>query len=280
MNKEKPIKIGVIGGTGFENPTIFKKKRTIAVITKFGKPSSKLILSKIGDKDIVFLSRHNIGHSIIPSLVPNLANIAALKKLGCTHIIATTACGSLREKIKPGDFVFVDQFIDRTTKRQSTFFEKGHVLHVPMAEPFCPNLRKILAETAKKLKYRFHPKGTVVTIEGPRFSSKAESLMFQKWAGDVINMSTVPEVVLAREAGLHYAVIAMSTDYDCWHKTEKSVDASIIYEIMKKNVDKVEKLILEVIPKIKNYNVKDDISHTRYDTCDCQSEISKIQMDS
>ena len=182
-------------------------------------------------------------------------NIWALKEQGCTHIIATTACGSLREKIKPGHLVFCDQFIDRT-RRNSTFYDIDKVCHIPMAEPFCPKLRKTLAETASEMSLAHHKKGTVVTIEGPRFSTKAESNLFRQWSCDVINMSTVPEVVLAREAGICYATIAMSTDYDCWHKTEKPVTIDMILKTMHQNAENVKKLLLATIPKINHLDCK------------------------
>ena len=185
----------------------------------------------------------------------------ALKEQGCTHIIATTACGSLREEIKPGHFVFCDQFIDRTTKRESTFYDKDKVCHMPMAEPFCPKLRTVLSETAKEMKLAHHKKGTVVTIEGPRFSTKAESNLFRSWNADVINMSTVPEVVLAREAGICYAAIAMPTDFDCWHSNEEEVSIDLILKTMHKNAENVKKLIVKAIPKIK------------YNECKCREYI-------
>ncbi len=212
-------------------------------------------MGKINNIDVVVLSRHGKNHTISPSNVNYRGNIWALKGQGCTHIIATTACGSLREEIKPGHFVFVDQFIDRTTKRSSTFYD-DKVCHIPMAEPFCPKLRKLLAETAAEMNLTHHKKGTVVTIEGPRFSTKAESSMFRQWNCDVINMSTVPEVVLAREAGICYATIAMSTDYDSWHKTEKPVTIDMILRIMRQNAENVKKLLLATIPKIKYHDCK------------------------
>jgi 5'-methylthioadenosine phosphorylase len=256
------VKIGIIGGSGLEDPKIMRDAKEVSVETGFGKPSSTLIVGKINNVGVVLLSRHGRKHEIMPTNVPNQANIKALKEMGCTHILATSACGSLREEIKPGDFVFIDQFIDRTTKRKSTFYEKGHVCHIPMAEPFCQNLRKLLFDEAKRLKMKCHEKGTMVTIEGPRFSSRAESHMFRQWGGDVINMSTVPEVVLAREAGIHYAAIAMSTDYDCWKEHEEGVDISIVLKTFKENAEKVKKLIIEVIPKIKEY-----------ESCRCKEDI-------
>jgi len=256
------IKIGIIGGSGLEDPKFMKDQREIECETPYGKPSSPLIVGKISGVEVVILSRHGKRHTIMPTNVPYQANIYALKEAGCTHILATTACGSLREEIKPGELVFIDQFIDRTTKRKSTFYEKDVVCHIPMAEPFCPNLRRLLYEEARKLGFRCHEKGTVVTIEGPRFSSRAESLMFRQWGGDVINMTTVPEVVLAREAGLHYAAVAMPTDYDCWKPAEAAVDISMVLETFRRNVEKVQRLLLAVIPKIRDY-----------DDCPCTRDI-------
>jgi 5'-methylthioadenosine phosphorylase len=245
------MKIGIIGGSGVDDPKLLSDFKEMEVTTPYGKPSSKLTIGTLGGVEVVILARHGKKHSIMPSNVPFQANIWALKEQGCTHIIATTACGSLREDIKPGDFVFIDQFIDRTTKRKSTFYEADKVCHISVAEPFCKNLRKLLAETAKDFKLKFHEKGTVVTIEGPRFSTKAESRLFQAWKADIINMSTVPEAVLAREAGICYATVAMNTDYDCWRENEEPVTWEMISSTMAKNSDNVKKLIVAVIPKIK-----------------------------
>jgi 5'-methylthioadenosine phosphorylase len=244
------VKIGIIGGSGLDDPRILKDAKEIDINTIYGKPSSVLTTGEINGVEIVILARHGKKHTIMPTNVPYQANIHALKEQGCTHIIVTTACGSLREEIKPGDFVFVDQFIDRTTKRKSTFYEKGQVCHIPMAEPFCGDLRKLLIETASELGLNFHDKGTVVTIEGPRFSTKAESHLFRSWKADVINMSTVPEVVLAREAGLCYASIAMSTDWDCWKDRHVTIDE--VLNVFKQNIEKVKQLIIKTIPKIKD----------------------------
>ncbi len=246
------IKIAIIGGSGLDDPRLMKQKKEKKVRTPYGSPSSALTIGKIQGVDTVILARHGKDHSIYPTGVNYRANIHALKKEGCTHILATTAVGSLREKIRPGDLVFVDQFIDFTRHRPLTFHEKK-VVHTPMAEPFCRYLRSILAGSAKLLKLRHHTRGTVVTIEGPRFSTKAESHMFRKLGADVINMSTVPEVALAREAGICYQTIAMSTDYDCWKEGEEPVTWDMILTIMKKNADNVKKLIMEAIAKIDRY---------------------------
>jgi len=191
----------------------------------------------------------------MPSKVNYQANIWALKEEGCTHVVVTTACGSLREEIQPGDIVIIDQFIDRTTKRPQTFYDGSHsstrgVCHIPVAEPFCPKTREVLIETAKKLGLRCHSKGTVVTIEGPRFSSRAESFMFRTWGADVINMTTVPEVVLAKEAGICYASIAMATDYDCWKEHEEAVSVDRVLKTLKENANKAKSLLLTAIPQI------------------------------
>lgn len=199
--------------------------------------------------------RHGRQHTIMPSKVNYQANIWALKEEGCTHVIVTTACGSLREEIQPGDIVIIDQFIDRTTRRSQTFYDGSHsctrgVCHIPMAEPFCPKTREVLIETAKKLGLRCHSKGTMVTIEGPRFSSRAESFMFRTWGADVINMTTVPEVVLAKEAGICYASIAMATDYDCWKEHEEAVSVDRVLKTLKENANKAKSLLLTTIPQI------------------------------
>jgi 5'-methylthioadenosine phosphorylase len=245
------VKIGVIGGSGLDDPKLMKNAKEKKVKTPYGSPSSPLTVGKINGIDVAILARHGKDHSIYPTGVNFRANIYALKKEGCTHILATTAVGSLREKVRPGDLVFVDQFIDFTKHRPLTFHDEK-VIHTPMSEPFCKDLRRLLISSAKELKLRHHPKGTVITIEGPRFSTKAESHMFRAWGADVINMSTVPEVILAREAGICYQTIAMSTDYDCWKEGEEPVTWDMILSIMSKNADNVKKLILKTIPKIKN----------------------------
>jgi 5'-methylthioadenosine phosphorylase len=243
------IKVGIIGGSGMDDPQLMKNKKDKTVKTPYGRPSSPLATGKINGVETVILARHDRDHSIYPTGVNFRANIHALKNEGCTHILATTAVGSLREKIRPGDLVFVDQFIDFTKHRTLTFHEKK-VCHTPMSEPFCRDLRTLLVTAAKALKLRHHSSGTVVTIEGPRFSTKAESHMFRKLGADVINMSTVPEVILAREAGICYQTIAMSTDYDCWKEGEEPVTWEMIVSIMNKNAENVKKLLMEAITRI------------------------------
>ena len=245
MMKNK-YKIGIIGGSGLDNPQILKQSKEIEKTTPYGKTSDKLVMGKIAGKEVIILARHGKKHTIPPSLIPFRANIWALKSEGCTHILATTACGSLREKIKPGDVVFIDQFIDFTKNRKLTFFE-DKVVHTPMAEPFDSDLRKRLSITAKKIKLSYHSKATIITIEGPRFSTKAESYMFKDWGADLINMSTVPEVILANELEIPYQSIAMVTDYDCWKKNEEPVSFELIIKRLKENSEKVKQLLIKTI---------------------------------
>ena len=242
-------KIGIIGGSGLENSEIVSVTERKTLTTEYGAPSAELLFGKIAGIDIVFLSRHGGKHEYSPTEVNYRANITALKEVGVTHILATTACGSLAERIGRGHFVVLDQFIDFTKRRVSTFhdsFSEGAV-HAPMADPFDSNLRQLVIRCGKELNLPTHEKGTVVTIEGPRFSTRAESRMFQSFGGDVINMSVATEVALANEAGLPYAAIAMSTDYDCWKEDEAPVTWEAIKEIFAENAKNVEKLLEAVV---------------------------------
>ena len=248
------VKIGIIGGSGLDNPDILKDPKDIEVDTAYGKPTSPLKTGKINDVDVIIIARHGREHTIPPTQVNYRANIQALKDQGCTHILATTACGSLRENIDRGDLVILDQFIDFTRLRKVSFFESfkpGEMKHTPMADPYNEDLRNILIETAKELNIKHHEKGTVVTIEGPRFSTRAESHMFRSWGADVINMSIAPETALANEAGIPFAAVAMSTDYDCWKIDEAPVTWEEILEVFAKNVDNVIALLTNTISKIK-----------------------------
>ncbi|MFH1115630.1 MAG: S-methyl-5'-thioadenosine phosphorylase [Pseudomonadota bacterium] len=255
------VKIGMIGGSGFDDPDFLTHVTTVKKGTPYGPLSSDLIIGMCGDVDVAIIPRHGKGHRIRPSAVNYRANIWAMKEIGVTHIIATSACGSLREEIEPGHLVFPDQFIDRTRMRPSTFHEGDQVVHIAMADPFCAQLGKILAETASAEGIAHHPKGTVVTIEGPRFSTRAESRMFRMWGGDIVNMSTVPEVVLAREAGICYALAAMSTDYDCWHQSEEPVTWEMIATTMSKNVENVKKVFFHALPRI------------TFEECSCRTAV-------
>ncbi len=246
------IRIGIIGGSGLDDPKILKNETEIFIDTPFGKPSSVLTSGTINGVDVIILARHGKNHTISPSQVNNRANIYAFKKQGITHIIATTACGSLREEIGRGDFVILDQFIDFTRHREVTFFdsfEKG-LNHTPMADPFDSKLRKILYETSIDMGLKAHKTGTVITIEGPRFSTRAESKMFKIWGADVINMSIAPEAILANEAQIPYSAIAMATDYDCWKEDEAVVSWEEILDVFNKNADKVKNLLINAIGKI------------------------------
>ena len=248
------IKIGIIGGSGLDNPDILKEAKDVSINTPYGKTTSALKTGKISGVDVVLLARHGREHTIPPTQVNYRANIFALKEVGCTHIIATTAVGSLREQIGRGDLVIVDQFIDFTRHRPVTFhdvFEPHKPIHTPMADPFSESLRKALISSCDELKLKYHRKGTVVTIEGSRFSTRAESNMFRLWGADVINMSIAPEAILANEAGIPYAVVAMSTDYDCWKTDEKPVTWDAVIAIFKKNADNVTKVLTRTITKIK-----------------------------
>ena len=249
--------IGIIGGSGLDDPEILKNAKDVEVKTIYGSPSSLVKVGEIGGKKVCLISRHGREHKIAPTQVPFRTNIQALKDLGVTHIIATTACGSLRQEIGRGDLVILDQFIDFTRHRKVTYYEEfpggaKNAKHTAMPDPFDEKLRTLLIQNAKKLKLKFHEKGTVITIEGPRFSTRAESRMFRIWGADVINMSIAPEAILANEAGIPYCAIAMATDYDCWHTEEKAVTWEEILQIFEKNVENVKNLILETIPKIQS----------------------------
>ncbi|MFC1723027.1 S-methyl-5'-thioadenosine phosphorylase [Nanoarchaeota archaeon] len=245
------VKVGIIGGSGLDDPDIMKDAHEVVVDTPYGKPSSSLTVGKIGEVEVVVLARHGKKHDIAPTQVNFRANIQALKDQGVTHILAATAVGSLRDEMAPGHLVFPDQAIDFTKQRKMTFFDQDKVVHTPMADPFNSDLRRLLGDTADALGYDNHKKGTIVTIEGPRFSTRAESFMFIKWGADIINMSTCPEVFLAAEAGIPYAATAMSTDYDCWKEEEEPVTFEMVMATMAKNADKVKKLFVEVVGKIK-----------------------------
>jgi 5'-methylthioadenosine phosphorylase len=248
------VKIGIIGGSGLEDPDILKSPEEKNADTPYGTPSSPLLCGRLYGAEIVILSRHGRQHTIPPSKVNNRANIFALKEIGCTHIISTTACGSLREEIRRGDLVIPDQFIDFTRHRDITFFEEfepGKMNHTPMADPFDKYLRDLIITTAGQTGLRIHERGTLITIEGPRFSTRAESKMFRIWGADVINMSVAPEVTLANELSIPYAAIAMSTDYDCWKEDEEPVSWEEVISVFNYNVSKVLRLLQEVIPAIK-----------------------------
>jgi len=246
------VKVGIIGGSGLDDPKLLKDYKEIELNTPYGKPSDKITSGKIENIEVFILPRHGKGHKITPSGVNYRANIQALKQLGVDYILATTACGSLREEIGRGDLVILDQFIDFTRHRNITFhdsFDAG-ITHTPMDSPFNERLRNLLIETSKELNFKIHKKGTVITIEGPRFSTKAESHMFRVWGADVINMSIAPEAILANELKIPYAAVAMSTDYDCWKENEEAVSWEDILKVFNQNSEKVKKLLVESIKKL------------------------------
>ena len=240
--------IGIIGGSGIYDPEIFEDVKELKIYTPYGQPSDNIIVGTVKGRRVAFLPRHGRGHKIPPHKINYRANIWALKSLGVKWVISVSAVGSLREDYKPGDFVVPDQFIDMTKKREYTFFDGPVVAHVSMAEPFCEHLREIIIDTAKGLGITTHPKGTYICIEGPRFSTKAESRIWKEvFKADIIGMTLVPEVNLACEAQMCYATIAMVTDYDVW--AERPVTAEEVIETMKKNVEKAKRLLYEVIQK-------------------------------
>ena len=246
-------KIAIIGGSGLENPEILQQAQRKTMQTPYGDPSSDFICGRIGEVEVVILSRHGREHSITPSNVNNRANLYAIKQLGCTHILATTACGSLREHIGRGHLVIPNQFIDFTRHRQITFFDEfksGEMNHTPMADPFDKSLSEKLVAVGRELGLAIHPTGTILTIEGPRFSTRAESHMFRAWGGDMINMSTAPECILANEMGIPYAAVAMATDFDSWKEDEVPVSWEEILKVFGQNVHNVIDILVRVIPRI------------------------------
>jgi 5'-methylthioadenosine phosphorylase len=242
---------GIIGGSGLYSPDMMENMKSVEIDTPYGNTSSPLYCGQIAGKDVALIARHGKNHCFSPSEVNYRANIYALHKHGAAQIIATTACGSLRTEIKRGDFVILDQFIDFTRSRKNSFhdkFETGAV-HAQMADPFDQRLREAFLVAARALNYPVHATGTVVTIEGPRFSTRAESRMFKAWGADVINMSVATETCLANELKIPYAAIAMSTDYDCWKEDEAPVSWDEILNIFKENVSKVKDVLIKVIEK-------------------------------
>jgi len=244
------MKIGIIGGSGLDDPDILKDAHDRKATTAWGDPSSPLKEGRLGGKDVVLIARHGREHTIPPTQVNYRANIRALKDSGCDRVLATTAVGSLREEIRRGDLVIVDQFIDFTRRRPLSFhesFEPHRPVHAAMAEPYDKDLRAALIASASRLGLRHHPTGTAITIEGPRFSTKAESRIFRAWGADVINMSTATETALAVEAGLAYAAVAMSTDYDSWKDDEEAVSWEAVLEVFNKNAGNVTRLLVDAV---------------------------------
>ncbi len=240
--------IGIIGGTGLNDPKLFKNAEEITLETPYGAPSDAITIAELKGRHVAFLRRHGKKHTIRPTDVNSRANIFALKKLGVQYILASSTVGSLREEYKPGDVVFIDQFIDRTTRREQSFYTENKVCHISVAEPMCPELRRTLISVAKGMGIRMHTVGTYVCVEGPRFSTKAESRMFRTWGADVVGMTLVPECVLAREAEICYASISTVTDYDVWKDHPVSVDEVI--KTMRANIENVKRIIAETVANL------------------------------
>lgn len=228
--------LGVIGGSGLYQIDGLTDIVELSQETPFGPPSDVIVRGQLGDVTLLFLPRHGRGHTIAPHRINARANVWALKELGATHLLSVSAVGSMREEIAPGEFVVVDQFIDLTKGRAATFFDQGIVAHVGFAEPVCASLSEALAVASESSGVRVHRRGTYVCIEGPQFSTRAESLLYRSWGVSVIGMTALPEAKLAREAELPYALLALATDYDCWHGTEPTVDVAGVLAIVQKNV--------------------------------------------
>lgn len=246
------VKIGIIGGTGLYELEGMEKVEEIFPETPWGKPSDVITIGKYKEKLIAFLPRHGRGHFLLPSEIPNLANIAALKHIGVEEIVSFSSVGSLREEIAPLDFVIPSQIIDRTKTRDFTFFGGGVVAHATFGDPFSKSLAERIETCAKKIRLKIHTNKTLVCMEGPLFSTRAESKMYRMLGGDVINMSVIPEAKLAREAEIAYQMICMSTDYDSWKEHEEAVTVEVVVSNLKKNGENAKRLLQELIPMLGN----------------------------
>ena len=270
--------IGIIGGTGVYDPKAFKEVEKLSIDTPFGKPSSEIVIGEFSGKKVAFLPRHGMGHIYSPTNVPYRANIFAMKKLGVHTILSIAAVGSLKEEIKPLDIVIPDQLFDRTKQRANTFFEEV-VVHIGFANPFCQRVSELIAKTAESLGYSIHPKGTYVCIEGPQFSTKAESAVYRALGFDIIGMTASPEAKLAREAEICYATIATVTDYDVWKETE--VDVATVLENAAKNEEKVKELLKRLIPLIeedRNCECRNSLKFAITTASDAISEEAKKKL--
>ncbi|HSB32918.1 MAG TPA: S-methyl-5'-thioadenosine phosphorylase [Nitrospirota bacterium] len=245
--KQEKITIGVIGGSGLYDMEGLTQVKTVKVATPFGKPSDDYVIGTLFGRRVAFLPRHGRGHRIMPTDINYRANIFGMKKLGVERIISVSAVGSMKEEIKPGDIVIPDQFYDHTKHRRSTFFGGGIVAHVGMADPVCADLGNILADAGAKAGAAVHKGGTYLCMEGPQFSTRAESLIYRTWNADVIGMTNATEAKLAREAELCYSTIALATDYDCWHHSEEAVTVEAVLAVMKKNIETSKAMIREAV---------------------------------
>ena len=254
----KNRKLGIIGGSGLYKMEGFEKSKWKKINTPWGKPSDEILLAKLEKEEICFIPRHSRGHKINPTNINFRANIDAMKQLGVTDIISVSAVGSLKDNLEPGKFVIVDQFIDRTFSRVKTFFDEEIVAHVSMAKPTSPGLSNCCEASLKKLNINYQAGGTYVVMEGPQFSTLAESNLYRSWGADVIGMTNMPEAKLAREAEIRYSTIAMVTDYDCWHPDHDEVDVSMVVQTLMKNAANAQNMIKEIIKTFKNYSVDKD----------------------
>ena len=261
----KKRKLGIIGGSGLYKMEGFEKTKWKKIKTSWGNPSDEILLANIGREEICFIPRHSRGHKINPTNINFRANIDAMKQLGVTDIISVSAVGSLKENLEPGKFVIVDQFIDRTFSRVKTFFDEEIVAHVSMAKPTSPGLSECCEAVLKKLNINYQRSGTYVVMEGPQFSTLAESNLYRTWNADVIGMTNMPEAKLAREAEIRYCTVAMVTDYDCWHPDHDEVDVSMVIQTLKINALNAQNMIKEVIKTYKGFSVDNDPSNNCLD---------------
>ena len=244
------MKVGIIGGSGLYDMEGLKEPKWVRVDTPFGKPSDEYLTAELSDREIVFLPRHGRGHKLLPSELNYRANIYGMKFLGVEYILSVSAVGSLKEEIRPLDFLVADQYVDRTNQsRKTTFFGDGIVAHIGFANPSCDILNKLIYQAGETLGFNMHEKGTYLNMEGPAFSTKAESNLYRSWGMDVIGMTNMPEARCAREAEICYSTLAMVTDYDCWHDSE-DVSVDMIIQNLLKNVENAKKILKEVIPQI------------------------------
>ena len=254
----KKRKLGIIGGSGLYKMEGFEKSKWKKIKTAWGEPSDEILIAKLGKEEICFIPRHSRGHKINPTNINFRANIDAMKQLGVTDIISISAVGSLKENLEPGKFVIVDQFIDRTFSRIKTFFDEDIVAHVSMAKPTSPGLSDCCETALKKLNIKNQRGGTYVVMEGPQFSTLAESNLYRSWGADVIGMTNMPEAKLAREAEIRYCTVAMVTDYDCWHPDHEEVDVSMVIQTLMKNAANAQNMIKEVIKTFNDFSVDED----------------------
>ncbi len=254
----KKRKLGIIGGSGLYKMEGFKKSKWKKINTPWGKPSDEILFAELGKEEICFIPRHSRGHKVNPTNINFRANIDAMKQSGVTDIISVSAVGSLKENLEPGKFVIVDQFIDRTFSRDKTFFCDEIVAHVSMAKPTSAGLANSCEAALKKLNIKYQVGGTYVVMEGPQFSTLAESNLYRSWGADVIGMTNMPEAKLAREAEIRYCTVAMVTDYDCWHPDHEEVDVSMVIKTLMKNAENAQNMIKEIIETFKDYSVEKD----------------------